>query len=280
MDTMAMNDTIEVVKSLNPYFREWGILTFLSVVFGGLIGVVLWLYRRDYKIIAANVGKIRSDLLTLLQSSFLDEARAMFARVSEYLPVALSQEGIPVPRRSRMDNFTEAAREFAADENGDDSRRKRYRLILTELLTGIITDEADKLFGEAKQAMEGQIPYTDSLTGISFNFSLDTENRLAVIADSLSITKKKDHRYKKSLRWTWRFLWPLIVSVAIVGASIFLDYELAYYAANISLAIGFFSFLVGSYWLMGFIQSENWLRENAQGKTHPSQWLQEESSQD
>lgn len=221
--------------------------------------------------LTAKVLLVRSVLVRMFQQTVVDESRKIFRLVEVHLPYSLSQVDDKNARPSAFDRLAQGLRQL--DESEPD--RYKYRQVLEDALSKIITDEVNKLLNIAEANTVGVVTENGNPTGLRVSFERETERKLSFIARKTAQANRKERGFYKGKTWAFRLLTTSVISAVLVTPFVFFNQEWAQQASVIFLILWVSALVSGLVSLVVFHTCQTWLEECSERYKSPEDWFAE-----
>lgn len=243
----------------NSLYQQWGLTTAVLGLCVPMLGGVLWLLKLKSEHTLEAGLKIRSKLAGLLERTFHLEALRIFELIDDQLPIALSQASAENPRASAFDRLSQGLREIDAEQ----PNRDKYRDVLENALSRIISKEARKLLRTAEATSEKATEGGAHPTVLRFSFGHETEKILAYIAEQTTLSKKKQTAYEQATGWATKLFIVSTIVGLLHSPGVFIDTTWAYYFVVICLVVSAAAATGGMTSLLVVAVCQNWITGRA-----------------
>lgn len=263
------------VPDFNPLFHQWDLGQKLSAVAVVTITLLWWLIRRDDSIVKTASAEIKQAVSTMFMQTVIGEARRLVALLDEHLPIALSQETIAQPQRSRFDHFCNSLRAINPEEL---ENRGKYSAIIRDAFSGVIVETIKRLMEAA--ASSSRTIAGDLLNPTALRFEMEGVLYLqfAFVSDKGAEALARQRRY-------YRFHNIAVISflIAIAGPfllwfPLFSDTLWAYDMCIITLLATAAAVPIGLIAVVMSYFCQQWLQRKAQAYRGDSGLLREYSA--
>ena len=201
-----------ILPQFNALYHQWDLGQKLSAVAVPIMGAIWWLIRKDNSVVKAAGLEIKQAVTTMFMQTVIDEARRLIKLLDEHLPIALSQESVVHPARSRFDQFCQSLRAINPDELED---RGKYSAIIRDAFSGVIVQTIARLMEAAAASPRTVGVELLNPTGICFEMEGALHLKFAFVSHTSATALTRQRRY-------YRLHNIAVISFLVASVSIFL----------------------------------------------------------
>ncbi|MGA2583552.1 MAG: hypothetical protein ABSG31_09775 [Tepidisphaeraceae bacterium] len=244
----------------NLLYHQWDLGKALSAIAITLIGGIWWLIKRDDSDVRTAVLEIKQAITTMFMQTVIDEARRLLALLDEHLPVALSQETVVQPQRSRFDRFCQSLRAINPEELED---RGKYSNIIRDAFSGVIMQTIDRLMEAAASKSRGVAGDLFNPTAIRFEMEGLLHLKFAFVSNTSAQAFARQRRYFRSHNAAVVSFLVASVCIFLLWFPLFVDARWAWYMCVTTLLATAFSAAVGLIAVVRAHFCQRWLEHKA-----------------